>query len=384
MLLKIGTMCGPVPTSGLLPLFPPRQSQNNMADVIDRTLIIRFSSVGDIILSSLLLRVLQKRFPECMIDYLVKTEYSDLVRFNPNVSRVVEFPEGGGLPVLRQIRETLRATNYDLVIDIHDSLRSRYLCRELSNVVRIRKRKIARFLLVKTKWNVYEFFGGAPNVAERYIETVRGLGVENDGKGLEVFIPPTALVRVEKILQGAGIGNDGVVIGICPAAKHQNKMWLKERFAETASMLARDHNAAVLLFGSGKKEEIRCEEIKSALEKGSPDVPVLNLACLLSLPETAAMMDRCSIVITNDSGLMHLAAARKRKVVAIFGPTVRELGFFPYGTTSTVIEDISLSCRPCTHIGLPECPKGHFKCMKNISAVQVTDAARQLLSLPGT
>lgn len=355
-----------------------------MADVLHRTLIIRFSSVGDIVLSSLLLRALHKRFPECHIEYLVKAEYADLVRHNPHVSRVIEFPAGGGIRELQQIRKSLRTANYDLVIDIHDSLRSRYLCREFSNVVRIQKRKIARFLLVKTRWNVYDFFGGAPSVAERYLETVNGLGVENDGNGLEVFVPPTAVPRVEKTLLDGGIKNSTVIIGICPAARHNNKMWLKERFAETASTLAREHNAAVLLFGSSEKEEVHCEEIKSAIEQSSQDMHVLNLAGRLSLSETAAMMDRCSIIITNDSGLMHLAAARKRKVVAIFGPTVRELGFFPYGTTSTVIEDISLSCRPCTHIGLPECPKGHFKCMKNIHAAHVTDAARQLLKSPGT
>ncbi|MBM2841387.1 MAG: hypothetical protein HW412_1915 [Bacteroidetes bacterium] len=340
------------------------------------------SSVGDIILSSLLLRVLHKRFPECSIDFLVKAAYGDLVRFNPHVSRVIEFPDDGGIHELRRIRETVRATHYDLIIDIHDNLRSRYLCFGFPNVVRIRKRKIARFLLVKTKWNVYEFFGGAPSVAGRYLEAVRGLGVENDGNGLEVFIPPTALARAEKILEDAGIGKSGVVIGICPAARHQNKMWLKERFAETASTLSREHKATVLLFGSGKEEESRCEQVKAAMTQNSADLRVLNLADKLSLPETAAMMDRCSVIITNDSGLMHLAAARKRKVVAIFGPTVRELGFFPYGTTSTVIEDISLSCRPCTHIGLPECPKGHFKCMMNIHAAQVTEAARKLLKSP--
>jgi heptosyltransferase-2 len=91
------------------------------------------------------------------------------------------------------------------------------------------------------------------------------------------------------------------------------------------------------------------------------------------------MMDHCAIVLTNDSGLMHLAAARKRKIVAVFGPTVKELGFFPYGSNSVVIEHTSLRCRPCTHVGLPDCPEGHFRCMRDISAERVVDAARALL-----
>jgi heptosyltransferase-2 len=350
-----------------------------MADTIHRTLIIRFSSVGDIILSSLLVRVLRKRFQASTIDYLIKQEYADLMRYNPAISRVIEFPPDGRIADLRGVRTEIHNASYDLLIDIQDSLRSRYLCFGHSSVVRINKRKIARFLFVKAKWDVYDWFGGAPGVAERYLETVRSLGVEDDGNGLEVFFPQTAAAHAEKILVEAGIHYQRALIGICPSARHSNKMWLKERFAETAATLAREHRGAVLLFGSGKDEETRCQEVKVMIEQQSQGIPVLNLSGRLSLLETAAMMDRCSIVVTNDSGLMHLAAARKRKAVAIFGPTVRELGFFPYGTTSTVIENVSLSCRPCTHIGLPHCPKGHFKCMNDIHAAQVIDAARVLL-----
>ena len=350
-----------------------------MVDTIHRTLIIRFSSVGDIILSSLLLWVLHNRFPECGIEFLAKEEFADLVRYNPHVARVIEFPANGGFRELQKLRDAIRKANYDRVVDIHDSVRSRYLCFGLPNVVRISKRKIARFLLVKTKWDTYEWFGGSPSIAERYLEPVAELGVTNDGNGLEVFFPPVDSERAIGILQNAGINNGTMIIGISPASRHNTKMWLKERFAETASTIARDRSAAVLLFGSGQDENVRCEEIKSVIETLSPGVTVLNLAGTVSLTETAALMDRCSLVITNDSGLMHLAAARKKKVLAIFGPTVRELGFFPYGTTSTVIEDMHLSCRPCTHIGLPVCPKGHFKCMNDIPARTVIDAAHLLL-----
>jgi heptosyltransferase-2 len=350
-----------------------------MADTIHRTLIIRLSSVGDIILSSLMVRMLRKRFPASTIDFLVKQEYADLMRYNRAISRVIELPSDGRIADLRSVRTQIHAAPYDLLIDIHDSLRSRYLCFGHPRVARIRKRKIARFLLVKAKWNVYDWFGGAPGVAERYLETVRSLGVENDGGGLEAFFPENAVAHTKNIFMEAGIRDQRALIGICPSAKHSNKMWLKERFAETATSLAHEHGAAVLLFGSGKDEEIRCQEVKAMIEQQSQGIPVLNLAGRLSLLETAAMMDHCSVIVTNDSGLMHLAAARKRKVVAIFGPTVRELGFFPYGTTSTVIENVSLSCRPCTHIGLPLCPKRHFKCMNDIQAAQVIDAARVLL-----
>jgi ADP-heptose:LPS heptosyltransferase len=156
-------------------------------------------------------------------------------------------------------------------------------------------------------------------------------------------------------------------------------MWPEERFAETVTILAVQHGAGVLLFGAGDQEHAQCADIAEMIRRSAPHIPVVNLAGTTSLTETAAVMDRCSIVLGNDSGLMHIAAARKRKVVVIFGPTVRELGFFPFGTQSKVIENTLLDCRPCTHIGLPFCPKGHFKCMNEIPTQRVVDAATHLL-----
>lgn len=349
-----------------------------MVDTIHKTLIIRFSSVGDIVLSSLLLRVLRKRFPDSHIDFLTKPEYAALVRNNPHISRVIEFQGNGGMSELGTLRSALMRTGYDLVLDIHGSVRSRFVCAGFPLVRRVRKRKIARFLLVNAKWDVYEWYGGAPSIAERYLETAAEWGVVNDGEGLEVFFTEDDARHALTILGGEGIRADSTIVGLCPSARHNTKQWVKERFAETAAALAHSHNAAIVVFGSAG-EEARCEEIRRGIRSLSAQPAVVNLAGKLSLAETAAMMDFCSLVITNDSGLMHLAAARKRKVLAIFGSTVRELGFFPYGTTSTVIERADLDCRPCTHIGRPRCPKGHFKCMMDITSAEVIAAADLLL-----
>ncbi|MBI4534820.1 MAG: glycosyltransferase family 9 protein, partial [Ignavibacteriae bacterium] len=246
-------------------------------------------------------------------------------------------------------------------------------------VVRINKRKIARFLLVKFKINRYEHFDGAPSVALRYLETLRELGIENDSNGLDVFYPPSAADWAWSFLRNAGLQEGQPLIGVCPSAKHFNKMWLKDRFAQTAATLALDHESAVALFGAGPLEKARGDEIKQMIHSAAPQITVINLAGEVTLTQTTAIFDRCSIVITNDSGLMHIAAARKRKVVAIFGPTVKELGFFPFGTDSIVVEHPSLPCRPCTHIGLPKCPKKHFRCMMEIPSSEVIESARRLL-----
>lgn len=349
-----------------------------MQEPFHKTLIVRFSSVGDIVLSSLLVRAFRQRFLHAQIDYLVKSEFAELVRYNPHVSHVLEFPQNGRFADLADIRRRIVNEKYDLIVDLHDSLRSRFICAGSPRVVRVRKRKIARFILVKSKWNMYELFGGAPSVAERYLETVQPLGVANDGKGLEVFVPAETGSRMRDLLDDSGFSEGMHMIGICPSAKHNTKMWLKEGFAETASTLALKYNRPIVLFGS-LEDQHRCRDIEEMIQQRSANIPVVNLAGKHSLTETAAAMDHCSIVITNDSGLMHIAAARKRKVVAIFGSTVKKFGFSPYGTESIVVENDSLWCRPCTHIGRAACPKGHFKCMKDISAQRVIASAQQLL-----
>ena len=350
-----------------------------MQDTLHKTLIIRLSSVGDIVLSSLLTRVLRRRFPQAQIDFLVKSEFADLVRYNPHISRIIEFRRDGTLRDLRLLRRAIKAERYDRIIDIHDSLRSRYLTTGRQGIVRLNKRRIARFLLVNFKIDAYAMFGGAPGVAERYLETMRDFGLSDDREGLDLFFPDTVRIAVEAMFRSARIPDEAMCIGICPSARHHTKMWLKDRFAEAAVSLATEQGAVLVLFGSSSEKD-RCRYIEEAVRQNSPGLTVVNLAGMLTLLQTAAAMDRCSIILTNDSGLMHIAAARKRKVVAVFGPTVRQLGFFPFGTTSSVVEHTGLGCRPCTYIGGPTCPRGHFKCMNEIPASRVIDSTRRLLA----
>jgi lipopolysaccharide heptosyltransferase II len=349
-----------------------------MNRILTTTLIIRFSSVGDIILTSPLIRTLRARFPQSRIDFLVKEEYADLVRHNPHLSRTLLFPAGGTSADLRRFRSTIQAARYDLILDMHDSIRSRVLCCGRTPVLRYRKRRLARFALIHGKLDVYSWSGGAPPIASRYLEPVRSLGVEDDGRGVEVFIPDEAHRVAGNVLDSAGIPPGSRLLGLCPSARHATKMWLPERFAGAAASLARTYALPVVLFGSAGERE-RCASIAGQIRTLAPDVPVCNCAGAFSLLETAAAMDRCAAVITNDTGLMHLASARKRPVVALFGPTVRQFGFFPGGTESRVVEHPALPCRPCTAIGQSTCPRGHFRCMQDIHESHVVAAAHELL-----
>lgn len=350
-----------------------------MPGTLSKTLIIRLSSVGDIVLSTPLIRGLRRQFPQAQIHYLVRADYADLLRGNPHLSRLIEFPPGGTLDDLRRQRTEIVRAAYDCIIDIHGSIRSRILSRGLRNVVRVRKRAAARFLLVHGKMDLYPFLGGSPSVVERYMETLAAWKVTDDGEGPELFPSSEAQAHAARVLLPLEERVPGNMIGICPSARHFTKMWPSERFAECAATLGTRHGAGIVLFGSAADADL-CSDTAKRLVSASPAVPVLNAAGMLSLPETAAAMDHCRVIVTNDSGLMHIAAARKRRIVAVFGSTVRQFGFYPPADRSIVVEEHALECRPCTPIGRPSCPRGHFRCMLDITPDRVSASASAFMN----
>ncbi len=363
-----------------------------MHSVPRKTLLLRLSSIGDIVLSTPLVRNLRKTFPEMQVDFLVKSQYAELVRYNPYLSGIIEFDPGGGLRELSGVGRRIRDERYDLVIDLHGNIRSVYLrsfC-HADRVLKIDKRKFARWMLVRFKKN---FYNGIVSVADRYFEPLAELGVGNDGEGLDVFVPESIIRDVWVRLNEYGFRESKRIIGFCPAAKHATKIWPKERFVELGRLLVEERQARIVVFGS-KDDEAHCSEIAGSIQASLRSSLVnrrqgrnrkewelaTSLAGRCSVLETAAVMDYCAAVVTNDTGLMHIAAARKRPVVAVFGSTVEDFGFFPYGTRSVVMERRGLYCRPCTHIGLPKCPKSHFRCMKEISVSDISRALETFLA----
>lgn len=349
----------------------------------NKTLILRLSSIGDIILSSPLLRVYRKSVGNsARVDFVVRKEYAELVQFSHHLSIVHSYDVNSGYKGLQELGKLLRAEQYDLVIDIHDSIRTKYLrsvCKA-KKVVVMDKRKLERWLMVNLKRNAYT---DDLSVADRYIETVEELGIKNDDKGLEIFIPDSTLFEISGKIAKLRLNQFEKVIGICPGSKHFTKRWQKEKFADVAVRAAKEFNGTVLLFG-GKEEREDCNFVEEEVRRRISERSVTNFAGELTLLETAAAMEFCDVVVTNDSGLMHLAAAKQRKVVSVFGSTVKEFGFAPYGTEAVVIENSSLDCRPCTHIGRNECPKGHFKCMTDVSSEEVFSAVQSMLRSSGT
>ena len=342
----------------------------------DKILIIRFSSIGDIVLASPLIRVLRAAYPKAQIDFLVKSEYTELVRFSHHLSTVIEL-RTSDREELQTLKKRIRNERYDVIFDIHNSLRSRYL-RMFSRAARVSvidKRVLARFFLVKSKWNFYDRI---VSVADRYLETAQKFGITDDGKGLEIFIPDETLFSVSSTIGKFKLERYNTVLGLAPTSKHFTKRWQSERFVELGVKFAKEQHAKIFIFG-GKSDAEYCGDMAQMINAAAGATAAESFAGKFSLLETVAALEFCDVVVSNDTGVMHLAAAKQRKVVAVFGSTVGELGFFPYGTETIVVEKKTLECRPCSHIGLANCPEGHFKCMKEITVDEVMHAATTLI-----
>jgi lipopolysaccharide heptosyltransferase II len=348
---------------------------------INNILIIRFSSIGDIILTSPLIRSLRAAYPGATIDFLIKEKYSELVKYNPDLSAVHELVTNE-FDELRDIVVKLRVQKYDLVIDLHNSLRSRYVrwFVRAKRVTVVHKRVVPRFFLVHFKWN---FYRSIIPVAERYLETIRRFGVTNDGNGLEVSIPSEIGEMVKIRAEKLHLENYPLVIGLAPSARHETKRWPQQRYVDLGIVLGKQHHAKLLIFGS-KDEREYCDDIAQMINAvlGAPVAE--SMAGTLSLLETGILMDYCRLIVCNDTGLLHMASARKRKVVAVYGSTVKELGFYPYLTEYRVVERGDVDCRPCSHIGRDACPKKHFRCMNDISVGDVLMAVQSLIQTGGT
>lgn len=331
-----------------------------------KTLVMRFSSAGDIILTSLFVRALRRRYPDAEIHYLTKQAFAPLVEHSPYLNRVITIANDAGMRDLAKLKSEMIRQNggdYDIVFDLHNSLRSRYMRAGLGKELAIfHKPTFKKWLLVKRKINRLRPVVPIP---ERYLKVGERYGLVNDGEGLDLFIGGTLSPIVPQ--------DGNLTVALAPGAKHATKRWLAENFAALGTMLSGDYGARIVLLGSAAEREL-CAGIDSSIAGES-----INLAGQTTLLETAAVVDSCDLVVANDSALAHVAAARKRPVISIFGSTVQEFGFTPYGTRSVIVERAGLYCRPCTTIGRESCPEGHFRCMREISVGDVLEASRGLV-----
>lgn len=333
-------------------------------------ILIRFSSIGDVLLTTPIVRVLKKNYPDAALHYVTKDVHVCLVENNPCVDNIFSLPSPYSLSSLLSLREEVIKLNPDMVVDLHSNMRSLVFRILLSGTHMIYKKKtIQRFKSVLPGKQEVE----CDFVAERYFSAIKDLGMEPDGKGLDFF--PGETREDLDVIESAGVDLQSAKrVTLCPGAGRKTKQWPEEYFAALTELLV-DEGFSVVLAGSADEQEL-CTRVSGASERNAAVV-----AGKLTLRQTGILLSHSAAAVCNDSGLMHLSTAVDTPVAAIFGSTARELGFFPYQARAEVLES-DLPCRPCTRHGKKACPRGHFKCMKHITPVMVLEAVKRLVATP--
>ena len=328
---------------------------------IRNILVVRLSSIGDIVLTTPVVQALRSTFPGARIDFCTKAPFVPLLAGNPALSSVCT-------------PETLTGIAYDVVVDLQNNRRSRALLRSLraGPVRRYRKRNWKKLLLVRFRLNLY---------GEEYRSVVQRYGDAIEGLAGAVTAPCALFPSREERDFAKGVCTGAVpVLAICFGANHFTKRYPEERFAEVIARVSTAMDVQVLLLG-GQEDAAGGERILAALPAAVRG-RVQSMAGLTTLMQGAALLEKSDMVLCNDTGLMHMASAFGRRLLVLFGSSVKEFGFLPWGAPYELFEAPGLTCRPCSHIGRASCPKGHFRCMTDIAPERVASRIIELLRPP--
>lgn len=310
-----------------------------------KILVIRFSSIGDIVLTSPVIRCIKKQIKDVEIHYLTKTQYVQLINSNPFIDKVHAWEDSNSKAILSELKKE----NFDFVVDLHNNLRtSRVKLALLKRSKAFPKLNIRKWLLVNFKWDVMPDI----HIVDRYFEAVKPLGVINDKEGLDFFID----IDEASFRKRFTFIEKYIVVAI--GGKFATKKMPSNQLIE----VLRDIPVPIVLIG-GPEDRKEGEIIKSGL----PNQEINNTCGGLSIHESAQVIKDAMVLVTHDTGMMHIGAAFDLPIVSIWGNTVPEFGMYPYRPQAphsySIHEVKGLDCRPCSKIGFDTCPKGHFKCM---------------------
>ena len=321
-------------------------------------LIIRFSSIGDIVLTTPVIRCLKQQVEGAVVHFLTKPNYSQILENNPYIDKV---------HVSKSYKETVRELKdegFDYLIDLHKSLRS-YRFKNRLKVMDFSFPKLNRekWLMVNFKKNIL------PNIhiVDRYFDAVKLFDVQNDLKGLDYFINDSDKVN----LADFGFNTNANFVAFAIGGQHETKKLPVEKILEICKKI----NNPVVLLG-GKEDFENGEKICSQCSN------TINLCNKLSLNKSAYLVEKSLFVITHDTGIMHIAAALKKDIISVWGNTIPQFGMYPYlpGENSKIFEVKNLKCRPCSKLGHKKCPKKHFDCMQKQDADAIANYVNEIVS----
>jgi len=333
-----------------------------------KILILRLSSIGDILLTTAFVRQIRNAYPNARISYIVKKEFQDLVKFNPHINTIIAFDSATKIKGLKSLNLEFKKTQFDIIFDLHNNLRTNRMLAGIDSakIFKIKKSKIKRVALVYLKTN---FYNSIKTIPERYLDVGMKSGIKDDGLGLELFLNSGKANTAPTKLPEFGLSS-GKYICLGPGAAHYTKMWPTENFKKLINKITSETEYKIAVLGSSAERNL----LRGTVENKN----VVNLCGKLNLLESASIISDSVGMVSNDSGLMHMTTALKKPIIAIFGSTSEELGFFPYRANSTIIEN-KMWCRPCSHVGRKNCPLGHFKCMRLTTVDRVLKEVKRKL-----
>lgn len=319
-------------------------------------------------LTTPVVRCLRNKYPDAEIHYATKKGFQSVLVHNPYITKLHLLEDS-----FNALVKKLKTEKFDYIVDLHHNQRTLLLKWMLG------RRSHSFNKLNYEKWLMVNFkINRLPNVhiVDRYLDTCSELGVQNDGLGLDYFLSETDKVDFNVLPAGFESGYLGWVIG----AKQNTKKFPVEKITNVLNR----YKGKVLLLG-GKEDITEGEEIIRNVSNG--DCAIYNAAGKFSLNQSAYLVKQASAVVTNDTGLMHIAAAFKRPIVSVWGNTIPAFGMYPYYGDSKVneyrAEVNGLSCRPCSKLGYEVCPQGHFKCMLQQDEERILSAIQAILNNKG-
>lgn len=326
-------------------------------------LIVRFSSIGDIILTTPVMRHLKQQVENAEIHYLTKTAYAPLLAANPYIDYV--YPFDGDI---KSCIRTLKKEQIDYIIDLHHNARSARIKFGLKRMdFSVHKLNWKKWLYVTFKTDRLP----ERHMVDRNLDTIKDFISERDQHGLEYYIPAGEEIDSASMPKAYQNGFIGLSIG----GQHQTKKLPVESLVELCDKLC--HPIVIL---GGPEDQATGEEIISSLQNKE----ILNSCGKYTIHQSASLVRQAKVLITHDTGLMHMGAAFQKRIISVWGNTVPRFGMFPYrsGPGSVQFEVEGLKCRPCSKIGYKQCPRKHFKCMVEQDLEGIAEAAHRLFSEP--
>lgn len=329
-------------------------------------LLIRLSSLGDLVLVSAAIAALRDRFPQARISLLTKSDFAQLFSADPNLDRVIPFEDRGrhrGVSGFLRLMRQVRREKFDILVDLHSNVRSSliYLLSRARSRGRYNKRVLGRRARI-----LFGKRSSTRHVVDLYLDALAPWGAASPGTGPKIYVDSGERRVAEELLRNRGRSKE-LLIGIAPGARWPTKRWPGENFSALGDLLTERLSADILILGDEADRQTSIE-VARAMRNTS-----IQTCGETSLRQLASLLQSCDLLVSNDSGPMHLATAVGTPVVAIFGPTVEEFGFAPWGEGNAVLSK-PLPCRPCSLHGSERCPRGHFDCMRLIGPEEVFEA----------